>query len=289
MSIRGLHHSLSFVSELIADLRAWLTAQSKCLVVALLWALLSLDGVSAQALPFSLGETLYFDLYVGFLHVGEGQLQLKKNPVRYKEKNYAHLCAYGKTKGFWRMIYKVDDTWGSYYDLKEGYPVYFYRFLKENSYRKYETTTFDQKSHTAHVEIYEDQALKTRKEAHRYALKKRSYDIISIYYKIRTLRLDTFEEGQLLKLPVFFEDICYEISIRYLGTHLLKTDLGTYKAHLLMPIMPKNKAFSGEDAVKVWISTDRNRLPLRIYADMKLGSVRMDLKSFHGLKYALEE
>lgn len=289
MSTRGLYHSLSFVSELVVDLEASLTDRIRCLMVALLWALLSLGGVSAQTPSFNLGETLYFDFYVGFLGVGEGQLQLKKHPVRYKEKNYAHLRAYGKTKGFWRMLYRVDDIWGSYYDLKEGYPVYFYRFLKENSYKKYETTTFDQKSQTAYVEIYEDQALKTLKEAHRYELNIRPYDIISIYYKIRTLRFDTFEEGMLLKLPVFFEDICYEISIRYLGTHLLKTDLGTYKAHLLVPIMPKNKVFSGTDAIKVWISTDRNRLPLRVSADMMLGSVRMDLKSFHNLAYALEE
>ena len=263
---------------------AWvqrLVSMVVCLIV-------SFDLIAQQPRDpsFKLGETLYFDLYVGFWHVGEGHLKLRKKLVHHKGKSYAHIRAYGKTRGLWRMLYKVDDVWGSYYDLEEGYPVYFYRFIKENNYRKYETTVFDKQQRTIEVQTYEDEQLRVPKEAHSYELSTHPYDIVSVYYKIRSLHFDTLREGAVLELPIFFEDLFYKVRIRYLGTHLLKTELGSYQAHLLSPILPENKVFRGEDAVKVWISTDRNKLPLRVYADMKLGSVRADLKAFQNLRYA---
>ena len=206
-----------------------------------------------------------------------------------KEKSYAHIRAHGKTRGFWRMIHKVDDTWGCYYDLEEGYSSYFYRLIRENNYTKYETTIFNNQQRTANVQTYEDQSFRIPKESHLYDLDTRPYDILSVYYKIRSLPLDTLREGQVLELPVFFEDLYYKVRIRYLGTHSLETQLGKYQTHVLSPIFPKNKVFSGRDAVKIWISTDQNRLPLRVYADMKLGSVRMDLKAFKNLRHAFRE
>jgi len=60
----------------------------------------------------------------------------------------------------------------------------------------------------------------------------------------------------------------------------LKTKLGLIDALVLEPVMPENKLFDGGEAIKVWLSDDKNRIPLKIKAEMFIGAVEVDIKSY---------
>ena len=51
--------------------------------------------------------------------------------------------------------------------------------------------------------------------------------------------------------------------------------------------MPDNKLFSGKHPIKMWISDDLNRIPLKIEAEMLVGSVDLDIEEFSNLKYPI--
>jgi Protein of unknown function (DUF3108) len=55
----------------------------------------------------------------------------------------------------------------------------------------------------------------------------------------------------------------------------------------LIPVMPDNKIFDGENSITCWISDDQNKIPVRIQAKMFIGSTGVELVSFSGLRNQL--
>nr|HAD49772.1 DUF3108 domain-containing protein [Algoriphagus sp.] len=51
------------------------------------------------------------------------------------------------------------------------------------------------------------------------------------------------------------------------------------------PQLPKNNLFRGEYPVKVWVTQDQNKIPVKIKANLFLGSINLDIKSAKGLRY----
>ncbi len=76
----------------------------------------------------------------------------------------------------------------------------------------------------------------------------------------------------------------YKMKIVYRGKARVKTKFGKVSAYVISPVMPKNKLFDGENSIRVWLSDDGNRIPLKIQADMFVGAVEVDLKGYKGLR-----
>ena len=51
-----------------------------------------------------------------------------------------------------------------------------------------------------------------------------------------------------------------------------------------MPVMPDNNLFRGENSIRFWISDDKNKIPLKVEAEMFIGSAGVEITSFKGLK-----
>jgi len=52
---------------------------------------------------------------------------------------------------------------------------------------------------------------------------------------------------------------------------------GHYDALVMSPVMPDNKMFDGENSIKVWLSDDQYKIPLKIKAKMFVGAVEVDI------------
>ncbi|MDC0552513.1 DUF3108 domain-containing protein, partial [Flavobacteriaceae bacterium] len=48
------------------------------------------------------------------------------------------------------------------------------------------------------------------------------------------------------------------------------------------------RVFKEKESLTLWISADKNKIPLRIKADLVVGSIRVDLDAFSGLKHPFE-
>jgi hypothetical protein len=49
------------------------------------------------------------------------------------------------------------------------------------------------------------------------------------------------------------------------------------------PYVQSGRIFKEQESLTVWISDDKNRLPVRIKADLAVGSIKADLDAFKGL------
>jgi hypothetical protein len=91
-------------------------------------------------------------------------------------------------------------------------------------------------------------------------------------------------KGQEVLIRGFFDKEIYNLKLIFEGTEMLETSLGIKETYLFSPRIPKNRLFRGEYPVKVWITKDANKIPVKIRANLFIGALNIDIRSARGLK-----
>ena len=253
----------------------------------ILLILFSLSDLSAQDLPgnpaFTFGEELSFEVSYGWLNLADAKMQISKRAQQQNEKPHYKIDVFGKTKGAATIFGKVNDNWGTYLDVQTNLPTVSYRHIEEGKYRKHEFVHFDQKNKKATMKLF-DKENKNIKETKDFDLPGQVQDLVSGFYYLRSQDLRDLEQGEMIEIRGFFDKEIYNIKLIYEGTETLDTNLGKKETYIFSPQLPKNKLFRGEFPVKVWVTKDQNKIPVKIKANLFIGSLNLDITSAKGLK-----
>jgi hypothetical protein len=229
---------------------------------------------------FTAGELLEYRVHYGFINIGEGSVEVSPTLVRVNNRVCFKVSVVGKTSGTFDLGYKVRNTWRSYIDTSAIIPQQFYMNIAENKYRKEEVVYFDH----SNKRVSAEEKKKQRKE---FTIPDQVQDLISSLYFLRTIDFTKLHIGDTLEIPVFFDDTFYAFKIRYLGKGEAKTKYGKIKAIQLTPLIPANELFKDENAIRMWISDDLSKIPVKVEAELFIGAIELELKSFQGLKHPL--
>ncbi|EAZ81097.1 hypothetical protein ALPR1_18713 [Algoriphagus machipongonensis] len=256
---------------------------SLVILVLLLGSSRAFSQQNPQNDAFTFGEELNFEVSYGWLNLADAKLQINKKPHTQNNRPHYKIDVYGKTKGAATIFGKVNDNWGTYLDTTDIYPSLSYRHIEEGKYRKHEKVYFDQVNYTALVELFEKDN-KTLKSVKEYKLVSKVQDIVSGFYYLRTLDLEKLKPGDIVFIPGFFDKERYNIKLIYEGTESLETEIGEKDTYIFSPEVPKNKLFRGDYPVKVWVTQDQNKIPVKIKANLFLGSLNFDIVNAKGLR-----
>ncbi|MEQ8712092.1 MAG: DUF3108 domain-containing protein [Cyclobacteriaceae bacterium] len=235
---------------------------------------------------FGSGERLEYKIHVGLLNAAHSTMYISDTIYQLNGRPCFKIDVQGKTSGVFDFFIRVRDQWGSYLDTTAIIPHQFYRNIEEGKYRKYEVVEFDHDLDSAIV-LKMDKHTRKLKERKSFNIKDDSQDLISGYYYMRTLDYSKFNIGDTLKVPAFFDDENYEFKTTFVGREEVRTKLGKVHAIVLSPIMPENSIFDGENAIRIWLSDDQNKIPLKVKAKMFVGSVEIDITDGYNLKSPL--
>lgn len=238
---------------------------------------------TGQNTAFTYGEELHFEVSYGWLILADAKLQVARRPHDQDQRPHYKIDVFGKTKGAATIFGRVNDNWGTYLDIESMLPTLSYRHIEEGNYRKHERVLFDQKKGKARMELY-DRENKTLKQVKEYNLPSQVQDIVSGFYFLRSMDLKNLTPGESILIKGFFDKEFYNIKLIYEGTELIETELGIMDTYIFSPQLPKNKLFRGDFPVKVWVTKDQNKIPVKIKANMFLGSLNLDIKSAKGLR-----
>jgi len=86
---------------------------------------------------------------------------------------------------------------------------------------------------------------------------------------------------------MFLDNEVYEMYVRYLGKETIRTKYGKFRAIKFKPLLIKGTIFEGGEKMTVWVSDDRNHVPIRIESPISVGSVKIDMISYKNLRYPL--
>jgi len=239
-------------------------------------------GQELGASAFKEGEWFKFRMsYSGWLKAGNGTLSVDKTMVNGKE--CFHVVGKGWTTGMINWFFKVNDRYETYFDVKTGLPYRFIRKVDEGGYTKDIEITFDHDKQQARV--HNKKANYTRS----VPIEQNVQDMVSAYYYLRnTYKADTIEIGETINLNMFFDEENYVFQLKFLGHETLKTEFGRLKTLKFRPYVMAGRVFKEEESLTLWVTADANKVPIKIQADLAVGSLRAELEAFKGLKHSFE-
>ena len=235
---------------------------------------------------FTTGELLNFHVTFGIFSVGEAKMEIKDKTFKVNGRKCYRVDIHGKTTGLVSWVAKVNDIWGAYVDTAALIPHISYRKIRENNYKKDELVKFDHNTDMIEYKVVDKKTGKFKDPLY-YKAPNNVRDMVGGYMYLRTLDFDSFQLGDTIKVDAFFEDTFYDFQIMYQGKEVVKTKIGKINCHKLVPVMPDNKLFDGENSIAVWFSDDQNKIPVRIEASMFIGKAGIEIENTHGLLHPL--
>lgn len=232
---------------------------------------------------FHKGEVLNYRVNFGIFTVGKATTRIDPKIHSINSRPTYKVDAIGETSGMVSWITKVNDVWGAYIDTSALVTHVSYRKIREGRYKKDELITFDHEQNTAEVKV-KDQESGIYKDTKEYKTPENVRDLVGGFLFLRVIEFEKYKQGDTLSISGFFEDTSYNLKILYDGREVIKTSFGKVPCYRLIPIMPDNKLFDGENSITCWISDDKNKIPVKIQAKMFIGSTGIELTSFSGLR-----
>jgi hypothetical protein len=245
----------------------------------ILLSIVSLNLASAQEGSFKDGEWFKFKMsYSNFFKAGNATLSVKETEL--DGKPVFHVVGKGYTTGMIKWFFKVKDRYESYFDIEKIIPYRFIRDIDEGGHKKNIEIDFDHNKKTALVHNKKYNTKKT------IETKPNVQDMVSTFYYLRNkLDVKNLKAGDEIKLDMFFDEENYGFKLKYLGEETIETEFGKIEALKFRPYVMAGRVFKEEESLTLWVSKDKNKVPLRIKADLAVGSLRADLEAFKGLKH----
>jgi len=240
-------------------------------------------AVSAQEeSAFDSGEWFKFKMsYSGFMKAGNATLTVKDDVLNGKP--VFHVIGKGWTTGAIKWFFKVKDRYESYFDVDTGIPYRFIRDVDEGGHTKKIEIDFDQVNNKAHIYNKKHNKRKVIETVPNVQ------DMVSTFYFLRNnLDVENLKIGDEVRTDMFFDNENYGFKIKFLGEEIINSKFGKVKCLKFRPYVMAGRVFKEEESLTLWVSADKNRIPLRIKADLAVGSLRADLEAFKGLKHQFE-
>lgn len=245
----------------------------------------SQNDCTPSEFPFQYGEKVTYDIYYNwhFVWTHAGEVFFKTDSVLFNKKKAFHFYSFGKTYKKYDWIFKVRDTYQAYADFNTLRPYWFKRVVNEgsdfilNEYwfnnRTYKAYTFTKKNNS---DLKKDSSL----------LSGCAFDVLTMVYYARTIDYGKYAVNDTIPIKLFIEEKEYLTYIRYLGKEEITTrSKEKFMCYKFKPLLIEGTLFKGGEGMVVWVTADKNKIPVLIESEILVGSIKAYLKSAEGLKY----
>ena len=240
------------------------------------------DECYTENTSFTEGEKVVYKVYYNWnfvwLSAGEVTFEVSESESEYR------IAATGRTYSPYEWFFKVRDYYYTYIDKETLLPNTFIRDVEEGNYTLYDKVKFDQNSEKG--TSYRGKTQEVAK-LQSFEFENCIHDMLSLIYKMRNINYDQMGEGESIPAKMFLDMKTYELDIRMKGRESKKwvRGLGYFDTFLISPELIAGEVFDEDAQMNIWVSDDANRVPLIIESPVSVGSVKVVLKDYNGLKH----
>lgn len=242
----------------------------------------------AQEFAFRAGEKITFEVAYnwGFIWVDAGKAYFKTDTSKYKNQTIYNFEASGSSYPYYDWVYKVREQYQSKVDPVSFQPLWFQRKTYEGGDEVFNQYDFDPKEHRVTAQVKRTGSpMKTEI----MQLDDCRLDVLSAVYYARNINYDLYNAGDKIPVKLIIDHEFYEIYIRYLGKEIIQNRSGKkYRCHKMSALLIEGTIFKGGEDLVVWVTADRNKIPIMAEAKILIGSVKVYLTGYEGLKYDVE-
>lgn len=224
--------------------------------------------------PFGPGESL--TLKITYAHLLAGRATLEVRAGEHDGRPVLLFETRAKSEGFfaWLLRYRVDDRTVATWDPQGGCSLGIEKRLREGRAVRDQVVRFDPAARSAFVE---DPKIKEKQ----FTVEPCVLDVLSALF---VTRVRGVPDKEPLTLPVFDNGKAYALRIRFLGRERLDLPppLGAKVPTIVVePLLLEGTGlFVKEGRLKIWLTDDERRIPVRMRTKVPIGSVSGDLESY---------
>ena len=227
---------------------------------------------------FNTGEKITYTIFYNVigLYVNAGEAQFTVRPTKWEGEAAFAFTATGNSNRRYDWIFKVRDKYESIVDSKTLLPYFFSRSINEGSFHQNQTIAFNQKSNEV-----------TTHKGESFKAADCTFDVVSAVYAVRNLDFSNLHVNEKVYLNFFLDNELFPSYFKYLGKEIIQTRFGKFKAIKIAPLLVKGSMFEGGELMTIWVTDDENHIPIRIQTPIIIGSIKVDMKNYQGLRHPL--
>ncbi|MDR3351080.1 MAG: DUF3108 domain-containing protein [Prevotellaceae bacterium] len=240
-----------------------------------------------EQLPFRENErlTIVANYKWGIINTDVGEATMMLTKEKFRDTTYFYARAYAKTYRFYDTFFMVRDVYEARFLVSNLRPLYFHRNVSEGGYTIKNTCVFNTASYAIHASVQRKTG-----PAKDTVLPGKSctFDFVSLFYNSRNLDFDHFTPGRIIPISFVVDEELYHIYYRYIGKEVKKiSGLGKFNCIKIAAKPVAGEVFDGKNEISIWISDDKNHIPLLIETPVIVGKVSARLSKYANLKHPL--
>jgi hypothetical protein len=241
-----------------------------------------------QNTAFKAGEKLdYVITYNWFLvWTDVGGVKFKATKDRIFDQDVINLKGTGITFSFYDWFFQVRDVYQSWVNPNNLLPVYYHRDVNEDGYLIDYKYKFDFDSLVAYSE-----RVKTRKpfKQDTVAIFPCTYDVISVIYQARNIDFSKYGVNEKIPFKILLDNEIHEVFIRFKAREVKRVrGVGKFNTIKFTGSLVAGDVFEGGEDLQIWVTDDKNRIPVWIESPIIVGTVKARLVNYEGLRHPLK-
>jgi hypothetical protein len=244
------------------------------------------DSVSVDTLrtikneAFKEGEMLKYRVHYGLISAGEAVLEVKSDNQYFASRPTWHIVGTGKSVGMFNWFFKVNDRYESYIDRQAMVPWMFIRRVDEGGWIIHEDVVFNPFKDSASTKASRNNKPVVESS---HSVPANIQDMVSAAFYARTLDFSNATVGQIYPITAFIDNEVVPMNIKFIGRETISTRKGDFRCLMFRPLLQEGRIFKEKEDMTVWVSDDKNKIPIRAQTEILVGSIKMDLVDFSGL------
>lgn len=255
------------------------------IIVLVAWSLKTSAQCDYVNQTFQPNEFVTYEIFYnwGFIWLNAGSVSFKTEATQYNSQNALKLISKGGTHQNYDWIYKVRDKFESIIDPVSVKPFYFIKDTKEGGYHVNNEYNFNYPG----IEIIsKTKNSKSPLKVDTLESEKCTYDVLSIIYACRTISFSNKKIDDTIPLTTIVDGEIYELYLRYLGKEkVTNRDKRVFDCNVFSVKMVEGTIFKGDKEMKVWVSDDKNQIPVYVEAHILVGTIKAFVHDIKGTKW----
>jgi len=222
--------------------------------------------------PFAVGETLTYDVtYSSYLVAGTAVSKVEGRRSVSGASSY-DIVVEGRPVPMLASLYNLYYRMETFLDAATLLPHRSALNVEEGARERISRTTYDRTANRGFFEVETPEG----RDQFTFEVPQQVQDGLSALYVFRTMSI---KQGDTLSLPVADEGSLYRVNARVGAPERLAVPLGTFEAVPLNVSVLDPDGRPAANNAAIWISTDSRRLPLKMQADLAVGTFVLLLRT----------
>ena len=116
-----------------------------------------------------------------------------------------------------------------------------------------------------------------------------THDLLSTAYYFRGFDFNEYKKGEIISYQMLVDNAIEDLYFRYQGIEIVKTRNGRqFRCHKISVELKEGDFFHEGEYMKVWLTDDKNKVPVQVETEVLVGSVKAILLETKSLRYPLD-